>query len=368
VSVWICLHCQGAQSDIGKNRKGGRKETLPFQYDVGTSNVSPIFSHNSSSAAVAPQWQGTYGCPKPYRTGVIVVLYLSEPDIAKVLTYEKLIPAMEHALAAFSAGKVIQPVRQILTIEEGKRFLGVMPAVTPDGMGAKLVAFYPGNEGTKHHTHSATISLFDPETGEPLAFMDGRLITEMRTAAVSAAVTKYAALPDAKVLALIGSGVQAEAHLQALRRVCSFNEVRIWSRTAENARKFADKHRVKAMELEQAVRGADVIVTATNSRQPIVKGAWLKEGAHLNAVGSPRPSWRELDDDVMRNLVIADSREAVLQESGDVILSRAHIFAEAGEVFAGAKIISREKTTVFKSVGLAVEDISTARLVYDMLS
>jgi ornithine cyclodeaminase/alanine dehydrogenase-like protein (mu-crystallin family) len=297
-----------------------------------------------------------------------VVLYLSEPDIAKVLTYEKLIPAMERALADFSAGKVIQPVRQILTIEEGKRFFGVMPAVTPDGMGAKLVAFYPKNEGTEHHTHTASISLFDPETGEPLAFMDGRLITEMRTAAVSAAVTKYAALPDAKVLTLIGSGVQAEAHLHALRHVCSFNEVRIWSRTTENARKFADKHLVKAMELEQAVRGADVIVTATNSLQAIVKGAWLKEGVHLNAVGSSRPSWRELDDDVMRNVVIADSREAVLKESGDVILSRAQIFAEAGEVFAGAKLISREKTTVFKSVGLAVEDIAAARLVYDMLA
>ena len=297
-----------------------------------------------------------------------MVLYLSEPDIAKVLTYEKLIPAMERALADYSAGKVIQPVRQILTIEEGKRFFGVMPAVTPDGMGAKLVAFYPKNEGTEHHTHTASISLFDPETGEPLAFMDGRLITEMRTAAVSAAVTKYAALPDAKVLTLIGSGVQAEAHLHALRQVCNFNEVRIWSRTAENARKFADKHLVKAMELEQAVRGADVIVTATNSLQAIVKGAWLKEGVHLNAVGSSRPSWRELDDDVMRNVVIADSREAVLKESGDVILSRAQIFAEAGEVFAGAKLISREKTTVFKSVGLAVEDIAAARLVYDMLA
>lgn len=297
-----------------------------------------------------------------------MVLYLSESDIAKVLTYEQLIPAMERALAEFSAGKVIQPVRQILTIEEGQRFLGVMPAVTPDGMGAKLVTYYPKNEGTQHHTHMATISLFDPETGEPLAVMDGRLITEMRTAAVSAAVTKYAALPDAKVLTLIGSGVQAEAHLHALRQVCNFNEVRIWSRTAENARKFADKHLVKAMELEQAVRGADVIVTATNSQQAIVKGAWLKEGAHLNAVGSPRSSARELDDDVMRGVIIADSREAVLKESGDVILSHAKIFAEAGEVFSGAKVIPRGRTTVFKSVGLAVEDIAAARLVYDMLT
>jgi ornithine cyclodeaminase/alanine dehydrogenase-like protein (mu-crystallin family) len=319
-------------------------------------------------AIVAPRWQRTYGGCRQFGRGAIVVLYLSEPDIAKVLTYDKLIPAMERALAEFSAGKVIQPVRQILTIEEGKRFLGVMPAVTPVAMGAKMVAFYPKNEGTRHHTHSASISLFDPETGEPLAFMDGRLITEMRTAAVSAAVTRFCARPDAKVLTLIGSGVQANAHLQALRHVCSFSEVRVWSRTAANAQKFADRHKVAAMELEQAVRGADVIVTATSSPQAFVKGAWLKEGAHVNSVGSPRPTWRELDDDVMSNVVIADSREAVLTESGDIILSQAKIFAEAGEVFAGTKIIPRGQTTVFKSVGLAVEDIATARLVHDMLA
>jgi len=257
----------------------------------------------------------------------------------------------------------------VLTIEEGKRFLGIMPAVTEDGMGAKLVCFFPKNAGSQVPTLLAMIALFEPETGQPLAFLDGRLITEMRTAAVSAAVTKYLAPNnDRRVLALLGSGVQAKAHLQALRHVCQFDEVRVWSRTPDRAQRFAALHGAKAMELEPAVRGADVIVTATNALEPFLKGEWLKRGAHINAVGSPRPTWRELDDVAMHNTLIVDSREAVLKESGDVILSGAPIFAEAGELFAGLKVPQRSETTVFKSVGIAVEDIAAARLVYDAVA
>jgi ornithine cyclodeaminase/alanine dehydrogenase-like protein (mu-crystallin family) len=189
----------------------------------------------------------------------------------------------------------------------------------------------------------------------------------MRTAAVSAAVTKYLAPENSEVLALLGSGVQAQAHLQALRHVCQFKEVRVWSRTPERARRFATLHGAKAMDLEPAVRGADVIVTATNALEPFLKGEWLKPGAHVNAVGSPRPTWRELDDAAMHSTLIVDSREAVLKESGDVILSKAPIFAEAGELFAGSKRSDRSATTVFKSVGIAVEDIAAARLVYDAI-
>ena len=294
-----------------------------------------------------------------------MTLTLSEADVANVLKYEQLIPAMEKALSAFSAGQVIQPVRNVLTIEEGKRFLGVMPAVAENGMGAKLVCFFPKNAGTMVPTHLAMIALFEPATGQPLAFLDGRLITEMRTAAVSAAVTKYLTPEDAGVLALLGSGVQAHAHLQALRHVRSFNEVRVWSRTPDRAQRFAALHGAKAMDLEPAVRNADVIVTATNALEPFLRGEWLKRGAHVNAVGSPRPTWRELDDDAMHNTLIVDSREAVFKESGDVILSKAPIFAEAGEMFAGSKVPERSATTVFKSVGIAVEDIAAARLVYD---
>jgi thiomorpholine-carboxylate dehydrogenase len=296
------------------------------------------------------------------------VQYLDEERIRQLLQWDQLISAMETALAEFSLGRVLQPVRNMLTIEEGKRYLGIMPAVADDAMGAKLVSFYPGSAGTSVPTHLAIIVLFRPDTGEPLAVLDGRLITEMRTAAVSAAVTKYLAAPDSRVLTLLGSGVQAHAHLQALSRVRKFEEVRVWSRTAAHAQRFAEQHHARTMPIEAAVRGADVIVTATNSVDPILKGAWLQPGAHVNAVGSPRPSWRELDDAAMANMLIVDSREAVLKEAGDVMLSGATIYAEAGEMFAGAKPAPVSATTVFKSVGLAIEDIATAKLVYETAS
>ena len=294
---------------------------------------------------------------------------LSEAEIARVLTYEQLIPAMERALAAFSAGEILQPVRTMVTIEEGQRFLGVMPAVTGDSMGAKLVCFYPKNAAAGLPTHLATIVLFEPATARPLAFLDGRLITEMRTAAVSAAVTRQLAPEDAKVLTLLGSGVQARAHLEALRHVRRFEEVRVWSHTPEHARRFAAQNGARAMDLEAAVRGADVVVTVTSSREPVLKGRWLKDGAHVNAVGACLPTWRELDDEaILGKTLIVDSREAALRESGDVIQSRAPIFAEAGEVFAGLRRAPRGATTVFKSLGLAVEDLTTARLVYDAVT
>jgi thiomorpholine-carboxylate dehydrogenase len=297
-----------------------------------------------------------------------MVLYIGEERMRGLLHWDQLIPAMETSLAAFSLGRVVQPVRQMLTIEDGKRYLGIMPAVAENAMGAKLVSFYPGNAGTGLPTHLAMILLFRPDTGEPLAVMDGRLITEMRTAAVSAAVTKYLAPPDSRVLGLLGSGVQAQAHLQALSRVRQFEEVRVWSRTAEHAASFAARNGAKAVTNEAAVRDADVVVTATNALEPILKGAWLKPGAHVNAVGSPRPTWRELDDAAMGNIVVVDSRAAVRQEAGDVILSGASVFAEAGEIFAGIKEVPAAATTVFKSVGIAIEDLATAKLVYDAAS
>jgi ornithine cyclodeaminase/alanine dehydrogenase-like protein (mu-crystallin family) len=294
-----------------------------------------------------------------------MVMYLNDEKVAGFLRWDPLIDAMESALASFSLGRVLQPVRNMLTIEEGKRYLGIMPAVAEDAMGAKLVSFYPGNAGSGMPTHLAMVLLFRPDTGEPLAVMDGRLITEMRTAAVSAAATRRLAAPDSHVLALLGSGVQAHAHLRALKLVRSFEEIRVWSRTPEHAERFAARHQVKAMSAESAVRGADVIVTATNALEPILEGAWLKPGAHINAVGSPRPNWRELDDRAMANMLVVDSREAALKEAGDVILSKAEIYAEIGEIFAGVKEAPVSVTTVFKSVGIAIEDIATAKLVYD---
>lgn len=294
-----------------------------------------------------------------------MVDFYNGEQVRQVLRMDELILAMEEALIAFSAGDVVQPVRNMLPVERAKGFFAIMPAVSADAMGTKLVTFYPENAGTDHDTHQAVIALFDPVTGAPLALMDGSLITEMRTAAVSAAATKAMAAPDAKVLAILGSGTQARSHFEALSLVRDFKEVRIWSRTTEHAEAFAAEIGATAMSTEEAVRGADVVVTATSSKTPVLKGAWLKDGAHVNAVGACLPDWRELDDAVMSNVIVADSREAALRESGDVILSGATIHGELGEVLSGKISPELERTTVFKSLGLAIEDVASARLVYD---
>jgi ornithine cyclodeaminase/alanine dehydrogenase-like protein (mu-crystallin family) len=292
--------------------------------------------------------------------------YFDEEAVRQFLRWDELIAAMERALAEFSCGAVIQPVRTVLTIEDGRRYLGIMPSVAGDVMGLKFVTFYPVNAERGLTTHNATVLLYNTESGAPLAAMDGRLITEMRTAAVSAAITRYLAPKESRVLALLGSGVQAHSHVEALSRVRDFSEVRVWSRTAHHAEWFARVHGAEAVNsAEAAVRGADVVVTATSAREPILQGAWLKPGAHVNAVGSSRPDWRELDANAMANTVVVDSREAAEKEAGDVILARAPIFAEIGEIFNGSKHVAHSTTTIFKSVGLAVEDIAAARLVLE---
>jgi alanine dehydrogenase len=288
---------------------------------------------------------------------------LDESAVGRLLRVEEVIPAMERALSDFSSGTVVQPVRTMLPVAEHGGFLGVMPAYTGSALGTKLVAFYPHN--TEVPTHHATILLFKPETGEPLATMDGRLITELRTAAVSAVATKHLARPDASVLAIIGSGVQARSHLEALRLVRGFRDVRVWS--PRRAVAFAEEHGIRAAaSAEEAVQGADVVVTVTTSPTPVLLGEWLSPGAHINAVGAPRPDWRELDEEVLRRATVyVDSREAAMKESGDMIAA-GEIFAEIGEVAAGTKPgrQSEEEVTLFKSLGLAVEDVATAELVY----
>ena len=290
--------------------------------------------------------------------------HLDEEQVRKHLSMAELIPAMEKALIDFSRGKVTQPVRSVISVDPPGGFLGLMPALTPDGLGLKAVTFYPSNAERGIPTHMATIFLVDPETGTPLAVMDGRLITEMRTAAVSAAATKLLASPNAKVLAILGSGVQAHSHVEALRLVRNFEEIRVWSPTKEHAERFAKEIGATATSVEQAISGADVIVTATNSKTPVLKGLWLKPGCHVNAVGACRPDWRELDDEAMSNVVFVDSREGATKESGDVMLSGANIHAELGEALAGKVPPRTNETTIFKSLGMAVEDIAAAMLVY----
>lgn len=289
-------------------------------------------------------------------------MFLAEEQVRAVLRMEELIPAMAGALRDLSAGKVQQPMRTVLPVAEHTGFFAVMPAYG-GALGAKLVTFYPHN--TEVHTHHAMILLFRPETGEPLVTMDGRLITEMRTAAVSAVATDALARADASVLAILGSGVQARSHLEAMRIVRKFREVRVWS--PRNAHVFAKEFDVRAAaSAEEAVRGADVIVVATAATTPVLMGEWLSPGAHINAVGATRPDWRELDDAVLRRArIYVEAREGAMKESGDIIAA-GNIFAEIGEVVAGTKSgrKSEEEITLFKSVGVAVEDIVAADLVW----
>jgi len=289
-------------------------------------------------------------------------IILSEDDVRRVLRIEDLIPAMAEALRDLSAGAVLQPLRTVLPVSEHEGFLGVMPACGR-ALGAKLVTFYPQNKGIP--THHAMILLFRLETGEPLAIMDGRLITEMRTAAVSAVATKLLARVNTKVLTILGSGVQARSHLEALRLVREFTEVRVWS--PRNADRFARELRLHAADsAEEAVRGADVIVVATSATTPVLRGEWLAPGAHINAVGATRPNWRELDDEVLRRATIyVESREAALKESGDMMAAGKEP-VEIGEIIAGkqAARTSADEITLFKSVGVAAEDVAAADLVY----
>jgi alanine dehydrogenase len=289
-------------------------------------------------------------------------LFLAEDDVRKLLRMEELIPAMADALRDLSAGAVLQPLRTVLPVSAHGGFLGVMPACG-QALGTKLVTFYPENKDVP--THHAMILLFRPETGEPLAVMDGRLITEMRTAAVSAVATKLLARTETKVLTILGSGVQARSHLEALRLVREFTEVRVWS--PRNAERFAREFTLHAAtSAEEAVRGADVIVVATSATTPVLRGEAVAPGTHINAVGATRPNWRELDDDVLQRATIyAESREAALKESGDVIAAGKEPI-EIGEVIVGKQSgrTSADQITLFKSVGVAAEDIAAAELVY----
>ena len=207
----------------------------------------------------------------------------------------------------------------------------------------------------------------DPATGRTLATMDGTWITELRTAAVSAVAADAIVPPGPKVVAMLGSGALARTHAAALRAVRPISEIRVWSRDPANvARCAAEIGAVACASAEAAVRGAAIVCTVTNATEPVLRGAWLKPGAFVAAVGAPRPSWRELDDEAMAHLLIADSRHSAEHEAGDVIDSGATVSAEIGEILAGTVPPPPHGTTViFKALGQAVEDAVSARLVYD---
>jgi len=308
---------------------------------------------------------------------------LTEHDVRAVLPMDDLIAVMETALERFSDGAVRQPLRTV--VEAGGHGLyGVMPAylADPPSLGTKLVSVYHGNPARGLTSHLATIVLHDPATGELQAVMDGRYITEARTAAVSAASTKHLARPDARVLAILGTGVQARSHVDALTRVRTFSEVRIWGRNPDHAAALADtlapslRVRVDAVpSARDAADGADVVALVTASPEPVLKREWVRDGAHICAVGACRPNQRETDTALVKAArVFVDSRQGALAEAGDLVIpikegaiDAAHIAAELGDVFGGRAAGRRAASdiTLFKSLGMAVEDVAAARLAFE---
>ena len=246
------------------------------------------------------------------------MLLLDEEEIRGLLRLDELMCALEGALRRFSAGQVTQPVRGVVAAAEHGGLCGLMPAVDGDLMGIKMVTVYEGNAARGLPTHQAVIQLFRAATGEPLATMDGRLITEIRTAAVSAIATRLLAREDARILAILGSGVQARAHARALRTVRAFDEIRVWGRNAEHARRCAGEIGGRAMPAREAVRGADVVVTATYACEPVLRGEWLGPETYVNAIGGIGGGRRELDDAAMRGTV-AIPFYAILNGNGDTV-------------------------------------------------
>lgn len=305
-----------------------------------------------------------------------MAIWLDDAAVRAAVKMEDLIPAMEAALAAFSRGEVRQPVRSVIDVERGESFFAAMPAYAPGipALGAKLVSVFGGNRGLGLETHQATIVLLDPATGELMAAMDGLHITAARTAAVSAVAVRHLAAGGGGVLGIVGSGVQAASHIEALGLVRQFDRVRCWSPARANVERLigeAGRAVEAAGSAEEAVRGADVVVLATSSASPVMESGWVAEGACVVSVGACRPYQREMDPVlVARARLFVDSRASALTESGDVAMGIAegrfgagHIVAELGEVVAG-KAAGRGGVAVFKSLGLAVEDLAAAHLAY----
>ncbi len=307
---------------------------------------------------------------------------LTEDHVRSVLPMADLIATMESAVARFSAGEAQQPVRTVLQVGSTRSLFALMPVAIaqPPSMGAKLVTVFNGNVARGLPSHLATILLLDPDTGSLVAVLDGRYITEARTAAVSAVSARHLARADAGRLALIGSGVQARSHLEALQEVRRLRDVRVWSPTPHSRERFVDEMSGAAHAplrachtAEDALAGADLVVIATSSSTPVVRAEWVAPGAHVMAVGACRPDQREMDPALTtRARLYVDSREAALVESGDVVMNIAehrfgpdHVAGEIGEVVLGRVPTRRSdaEITIFKSLGMAVEDVATADLV-----
>jgi ornithine cyclodeaminase/alanine dehydrogenase-like protein (mu-crystallin family) len=307
------------------------------------------------------------------------LLVLSHADVRRLLPMDECIELMANVLADLARGRVWQPLRFVVRPPEEATLMGLMPAhraAPRRAYGLKAVCIFPENPARGLDAHQGGVLLFDGETGQLCALLDGSAVTAVRTAAVSAVATRALAREDAKELAILGAGVQARSHLEALPHVREFERVRIWSRTPEHARALAAEagtsFEVEAVRSpEAALRGADVVVTATTSREPILELGWLASGVHVNAVGSSIPTTRELDTATMSSAALfCDARESLVNEGGDYLLAELgpeRIRAELGEVLIGAAEGRRalDELTVFKSLGLAVEDLAAAEHVYE---
>jgi alanine dehydrogenase len=312
------------------------------------------------------------------------VLFVNQEEVPALLPMAACIETMERALESLARGQVQLPLRSILWLPDRTGALGLMPAsiATDKVLGVKVISFFHGNEGSELDTHQGAVLLFEAERGRLLAVIDATSITAIRTAAVSGVATKLLAREDAGDLAIIGSGVQARTHLEAVLQVRKLRRVRVASLSFDRAKRFGDRESARRSitvepvhSVREAVLGADIICTTTSAREPIVEGAWLLPGAHINAVGSSVPSARELDTAaVVRSRLYVDRRESTLNEAGDFLTPKNegaigddHIVGEIGEVLTG-KVPgrrTRDENTLFKSLGLAVEDVASARHIYE---
>ncbi len=310
-------------------------------------------------------------------------LILSAQDVRDLLPMAACMDVMRHTLLALSEGNAVQPLRAVLRAPDNTGALGVMPGWLPGigMMGLKDVSVFSGNRAVGLESHIGVVLLHETQHGQLVAIADASEITAIRTAAVSGVATQALAKPDAGDLALIGSGTQAETHLAAMLVARPIRRVRVWSRSDENARDFAERMQLRhALSIEvmssvrDAVDGADIICTTTASKEPILNGIWITPGAHINAVGSSVSFARELDTAaVVISRLFVDRKESTINEAGDYLfplregaITEAHIVGEVGEVLRGTLNgrSSSAEITLFKSLGLAVEDIAATHYVY----
>jgi alanine dehydrogenase len=311
------------------------------------------------------------------------MLVLSETQVRSLIDIDELIAALEQAHVQYSTGKAVMPVRLVVPLPQIQGRITSMPGFLSDdrALGMKVVTYFQDNPKRNLPAILGSILLFSSDTGKLIAVMDGSYITAIRTACVSAVATKALANPETPVLGILGAGVQARSHIQALSRVRKITRVKIYSPSGSSAaaiKKDLEPKTGLAIEVvanpDEALRGADLVVTASTAKTPIVKAAALKPGVHINAVGSHRPDMREIDGDtVARAKVVIDSREAIMAECGDILLAikekligSDHIYGEIGEVLAGSKAgrSSADEITLYKSVGIAIQDVAAANLVY----